>query len=46
MSWAGDELVKPFSGKESERGRGVFNVISIYNISIKYLLRSFCSVKQ
>ena len=45
VSWPGDKLSEPLPGKESKKGE-VFNIISIYNICIKYLLRSFCSVKQ
>ena len=46
VSWPGDELLaKPLPGKESKKGE-VFNIISIHYICIKYLLRSFCSVKQ
>ena len=45
VSWPGDELAEPLPGKESKKGE-VFNFIGIYNICIKYLLRSFCSVKQ
>ena len=47
MSGALYKLVKPLAGQESEKGGvEVFNVIKIFNRCIKYLLSSFCSVKQ